>query len=49
MSSRKWSRRTMLRALGAATILSPAILRQVRAQVNKVGRGRTWPAVERLV
>jgi ABC-type nitrate/sulfonate/bicarbonate transport system substrate-binding protein len=43
MSPHKWSRRTMLRALGAASLLSPAILRQARAQVNKSGAGGLGP------
>lgn len=45
MSSLRWSRRTIVRALGAATVLSPAILRSGQAwtQVNKSGAGGLAP------
>jgi ABC-type nitrate/sulfonate/bicarbonate transport system substrate-binding protein len=45
MSSLRWSRRTIVRAVGAATVLSPAILRsgQAWAQVNKSGAGGLAP------
>src|SRR5258708_2058220 len=45
MSSRKWSRRTVIRALGIGAVASPGILRSERswAQVNKSGAGGLAP------
>src|SRR6267378_1740143 len=45
MNSLRWSRRTVVRALGIGAVLSPAILRseQAWAQVNKSGAGGLAP------
>jgi ABC-type nitrate/sulfonate/bicarbonate transport system substrate-binding protein len=45
MNSQRWSRRTVVRALGIGAVLSPAIVRSERAwaQVNKSGAGGLAP------
>jgi ABC-type nitrate/sulfonate/bicarbonate transport system substrate-binding protein len=43
MSAQNWSRRTLLRGLGAGAVLSPAIMRGAWAQVNKSGAGGLAP------